>query len=180
MVARAGGKVVFLGGSPKWIAGANIRDARGATAADFTWATVVDQQLPPTPVPGQFPPATAPEPQSVAPEIERVVDAAATRTVKVAAPTGALRVMKRRWRDADVYLLFNEGAKALDTTVTLPGSRGEAQLWDPQTGSTAALPSKEENSSLSVALHFDPYATRVVVVRDGAGAATRRAGRALR
>ena len=107
--AQGGGKVVFLGGTPEWIAGRTIRDARAVTSADFRWATVVDAQLPTTPTPGQFPPSAPPEPQTVAPEILRVIDAAAPPTVRTLTPETALRVMKRRWSDADVYLLFNEG-----------------------------------------------------------------------
>ncbi len=73
--------------------------------------------------------------------------------------------MKRRWQDSDVYLLFNEGAQPLEETVTLSSAPGTAQLWDAQTGTVSALPSKVTNGSLSVALQFAPYATRVVVVR---------------
>ncbi len=48
--AHDGGKVVFVGGTPRWIAGRTIRAARDAPAADFRWATVLDSaQLPPNP-----------------------------------------------------------------------------------------------------------------------------------
>jgi len=73
--------------------------------------------------------------------------------------------MKRRLKDADVYLLFNEGGQPLDTTATLSSASGRAELWDAQTGSVSALPVKTTKGSLSVALHFAPYATRVVIVR---------------
>jgi len=101
----------------------------------------------------------------VAPEILRAIEAAAPATVRTQAPETALRVMKRRLSDADVYLLFNEGAQPLDTTVTLPNARGKAELWDPQTGSVSALPAQATKGSLSIALHFGPDETRVVVVR---------------
>jgi len=162
--AKGGGQVVFLGGSPKWIAGRTIRDARSATPTDFSWATVVDTQLSPTPTPGQFPPAAPPEPQAVPPDILHAIDAAAPTTIRTNTAQSALRAMKRRWSDAEVYLLFNEGAQPLDATVTLSSAPGKAEIWDAQTGTVSALSAKVTKGSLSVALHFAPYATRVVVV----------------
>jgi hypothetical protein len=162
--AKSGGKVIFLGGAPQWIAGRTICNARAVTAADFGWATVVDAQMPATPTPGQFPPTAPPKPQAVALDILQAIEAGVPATVHTGTATNALRVMKRRLSDADVYLLFNEGAQALDTTVTLSSPRGRAELWDAQTGSVSALPAKITKGSLSVALHFAPYATRVVVV----------------
>lgn len=73
--------------------------------------------------------------------------------------------MKRHLTDADVYLLFNESAQPLDTTVTLSTATGKPELWDAQTGSVTPLPAQTTTGPLSAALHFDPYATRVVVVR---------------
>ncbi|HEX4036455.1 MAG TPA: glycosyl hydrolase [Acidobacteriaceae bacterium] len=163
--AEGGGKVVFLGGTPRWIAGRTIRDAREATAADFGWATVIDVQLPPTPTPPQFAPSGPPEPQAIAPEVVKAVEAAAKPAVRTSAPETALQVMKRRWRDADVFLLFNAGGEELNTTVTLSSAAGKAEVWDPQTGSVTALESERRSGSLQVKLEFAPYATRVVVVR---------------
>lgn len=162
--AKGGGKVVFLGGTPRRIAARAIRDARAVTPADFRWATVVDSQLAPTPTPGQFPPKAAPEPQAAAPEILHAIDAAARATVRTSAPETALRVMKRRWSDADVYLLFNEGAQPLDTTATLSSAHGKAELWDAETGSVSALRTQVTKGSPSVTLHFAPYTTHVVIV----------------
>ena len=160
--AHGGGKVVFLGGTPRWIAGQTMRNARTVTAADFRWATVLDSaQLPPTPTPPQFP-GEPPAPQSVPPQIVNAIEAAAHSTVGVSPPDTALRVMKRRWRDADVYLLFNESSQPLDATMALSSASGKTEIWDPQTASmTPIAPSGDE-----VALHLSPHATRVIVVRD--------------
>jgi hypothetical protein len=83
--------------------------------------------------------------------------------------------MKRRWSDADVYLLFNEGAQPLDATLILSSAPGKAELWDAQSGSVSALPLPQVTKDfLAVGLHFEPYATRVVVVRGtSASGATR-------
>jgi len=166
--ARNGGRVVFLGGTPQWIAARTIRDARPTTPADFRWATVVDVQLPAIPTPGQFPPSAPPEPQAIPSAILHAIGTATEATVHVDTPDSALRVMKRRWNDADVYLLFNEGPKSLDTEITLPGARGRAQLWDPQTGDVKALPTKTTDGMLALSLQFGPYATHVVVVQRSA------------
>ena len=63
MFARGGGKVVMIGGAPRWIANRTFRDERAATQGDFSWATVVEAELPPTPTPPAAPPAAPPEPQ---------------------------------------------------------------------------------------------------------------------
>ena len=164
--AQSGGKVIFLGGAPQWIATRTIRNARAVTAADFRWATVVDARLPSTPTPPQFPPSAPPEPQAVPPEILHAIDAAALQTVRTETPQTALRVMKRRWRDADVYLLFNESEQPLDSTVTLSSAPGTAKLWDAQAGSVTALPVHTQSGSPSITLHFAPYETHVVVLSE--------------
>lgn len=76
--------------------------------------------------------------------------------------------MKRRWRDADVYLLFNESAQPLDSTVTLSSTPGTAEFWDAQTGSVVPLPVHTQAGSPSVDLRFAPYETHVVVVHETA------------
>jgi hypothetical protein len=77
----------------------------------------------------------------------------------------ALRVMKRRWKNADVYLFFNEGAQASDHEVTLMGKGRTAEAWDPQTGTVTAMQSKRAGGNLTVQLKLQAYETRVIVVR---------------
>jgi hypothetical protein len=172
--ARGGGKVVFLGGTPQWIAGRTIRDARSVTAADFSWATVLDAQLPATPTPPQFPPSAPPEPLTVPENVLAAVTAAAPPAVRTGSLETALRVMHRRWADAEVYLLFNEGAQTLHQTITLPGMRGRVEQWDPQTASIRVVSAALHHGSLSVPLDMDPYATQVLVVRHSQIAAAQR------
>ena len=163
--ARGGGKVVFIGAAPKWIYGRTIRNAREAAASDSSWATVVNAELPPTPTPPAAPPAEPPEPQNVPPELLAAVTAAVTApTVKMDAADTALRVMKRRWMDADVYLFFNEGAKASEHAVTLMSRGRMAETWDAQTGTVTALKVVEAGGHPVVQLDLQPYETRVVVV----------------
>jgi hypothetical protein len=166
--ARGGGKVLFLGGTPKWISNRTIKDASPATSADFGWATVVSAELPPTPTPPAYPPTTPLLPQVVPAEILAALQAAVV--VPVVMPetaTTSLRVMKRRWKDADVYLFFNESADAWDHGVWLITKGTSAESWDPQTGAIAPLQTlrKEAGKGMGVALPLQPYETRVIVVR---------------
>jgi hypothetical protein len=164
--AQGGGQVVFLGGAPKLIAGQTMRDARPATAMDFSWATVVDAQLPPTPTPPMEPPATPPAPQTAPSEVLAAVNAAVIAPiVRLDSTDTALRVMKRRWKNADVYLFFNEGAQASDHTVTLISKGHIAEAWDPQAATVTALQSTRAGKSLTVQLKLAAYETRVIVVR---------------
>jgi hypothetical protein len=164
--SQGGGKVVFLGGTPTLIAGQTMRDAKPATATEFTWATVVNAQLPPTPTPPMEPPAAPPAPQVVPEEILAAVSAAVIApSVRLDSADTALRVMRRRWKDADVYLFFNEGAQASNHTVTLIGKGRIAEAWDPQTATVTPLQSTRAGSSLTVQLKLAAYETRVIVVR---------------
>jgi hypothetical protein len=143
-----------------------MRNAVPAKAADFSWAAVVDAQLPPTPTPPMEPPAAPPAPQTVPSEVLAAVNAAVIApVVRLEAPDTALRVMRRRWKDADVYLFFNEGAQASDHKVTLMSKGHITETWDPQTGTVTPLHSTHTGKSLTVQLKLAAYETRVIVVR---------------
>jgi hypothetical protein len=164
--AHGGGKVLFLGGTPKLISDRTIRNSAMATPADFSWATVADPPLPPTPTPPATPPAMPPQPQVVPFEVLAALNTAVVAPiVKPETPTTSLRVMKRRWKDADVYLFLNESADMWDHGVFLMSKGNTAETWDPQTGTIAPLQSKRVGGSLAVALPLQPYETRVIVVR---------------
>ena len=164
--AQGGGKVLFIAGTPKWIAARTMRYAKAATPADFSWAKVVDAQLPATPTPPEFPSTVALQPQSVPDEILEALRAAVPEaTVSIDAADPALRVMKRHWRDADVYLLFNEGSQANEHDVTLGSTGSTVQSWDGQTAAIEPVAFTRKSGALTVHLKMDPYATRVLVVR---------------
>jgi len=164
--AKGGGKVVFLGGAPKWIAAQTMRNATPAAAGSFLWATVVDAQLPPTPTPPMAPPAAPPAPMAVPGEILAAINSAVIAPViRLDSPDTALRVMKRRWKDADVYLFFNEGDRTSDHAVTLMSKGRIAEAWDAQTGSVTLLQNKHTGGNPVVQLKLAAYETRVIVVR---------------
>lgn len=164
--AQGGGKVLFLGGTPKWIAGRTMRDAQAATAADFAWATVADAQLPPTPTPPQFAPAAPPEPQAVPAAIATALHSVVPApTVRLDTSDPSLKVMSRRLKDADVYLFFNEGSQPCDHAVTLASHGRTVQAWDPQTAAIARVPFTRKGREVALHLKLQPYETRVIVVR---------------
>jgi hypothetical protein len=164
--AQGGGKVLFLGSTPQLIADQSIRDARPATAADFTWATTVNVQLPPTPTPPAYPPTAPPDPQSVPTDVlAALTSAVPAPQLKLDSPDSALRVMTRHWKDADVYLFFNEGAAASSHAIQLTTQRHKAETWDPQTASITPIKGEHQSGSLTIHVELQPYQTQVVVVR---------------
>ncbi len=165
--ATSGGQVLFLGCTPSLISGRIILHARAATSADFSWASVeISSQLPPTPTPPASPPPAAPAPQIVPPAILQAVNAAVpVRDIALDAPDTALRYMRRRLKDADVYLFFNEGAAASSHVVTLMSEGKKAEIWDPQTGAVTELASTGGKGALHVQMPLKPYEARLIVVR---------------
>jgi hypothetical protein len=164
--AHGGGKVLFLGGAPTLISDRTIRNSAMAAPADFSWATVVNVGLSSTPTPPATPPAMPPQPQVIPFEVLAALNAAVVApAIKPETPTTSLRVMKRRWKDADVYLFFNESADMWDHGVFLMSNGNTAETWDPQTGIIAPLQSKRVGGSLAVGLPLQPFQTRAIVVR---------------
>jgi hypothetical protein len=164
--ANGGHHVLFLGRTPSLISGKTVLDARAATAADFAWASVVAGELPATPTPPAQPPASPPAAQVVPEAIVLAVNAAVpSPDVVLDKPDTALRMMRRRLKDADVYLFFNEGAEASSHMLTLRSSGQRAELWDPQTGKTQHAEAASAKGAVKIQLELKPYETSVVVVR---------------
>ncbi len=163
--AGGGGKVLFLGGTPKLIYERAIRDASEVTAADFAWATIASGALLETPTPPAQPPAAPPQPQVIPAGMLKAVSAAVATPIRLDVPDTAIRVMRRRLQDADVYLFFNEGPNSSQHSVQLM-SKGKAELWDAQTGEISALTAKPSNGGLTFPLKLKPYEAQVIVVRE--------------
>ncbi len=159
-----GGKVLFLGGTPRLISGRTYKDARQCRRAEFVWADVATGELPATPTPPAEPPLEPPAPLQIpAGMLEAVYRAVGNPTVALDTPDTDLRVMKRRWKDADVYLFFNEGPKATSHRITLQ-SRGKAESWNPQTAAITELAAKSTSGALTFGLPLRPYESHIVVV----------------
>jgi hypothetical protein len=164
--ASGGGRVLFLGRTPSLISGRTILDARTTTSADFSWASAVPGELPPTPTPPAQPPTVPPSAQVVPDAIAQAVRAAVpSPDVALDKPDNALRIMHRRLKDADVYLLFNEGPDDSTHTLTLRGDGKRVERWDPQTGSISQVNSKPSKGAVEIQIKLKPYETEVLVTR---------------
>jgi hypothetical protein len=165
--ASTGGHVVFLGETPSLIAGKTILEARAATPQDFAWATVeTSAQLPPTPTPPAQPPAAPPAPQVVPPAIlKAVVQSLGPLDVALDTPDPALKVMKRRLKDSDVYLFFNEGPTASTHAITFRNDGQLVEQWNPESGKVSAVLSTRAEGSLTVPLKLAPYQTTILMLR---------------
>jgi hypothetical protein len=165
--ATGGGHVLFLGRTPSLISGRTILDARAATPADFTWASIeTSAQLPPTPTPPAQPPTSPPAPQVIPPTILKAVMTAVGATdITVDGPDPALKIMKRRLKDSVVYFLFNEGAAPETHAVTFHTDAQMIETWDPETGNVSSTVSTRGEGTMTVQLDMKPYATTVLMVR---------------
>ena len=79
-------------------------------------------------------------------------------------PDTSLRVMTRRFKDADVYFFFNESARPFSHTVTLATSGRKAESWNAQTGTISPLNATGAAGALNLNIELKPYETRLVIV----------------
>jgi hypothetical protein len=164
--ASGGGHVLFIGRTPSLISGRTILDARAATAADFSWASVVAGELALTPTPPAQPPASPPTALIVPNAIAQAVSAAVPlRDVTLDKSDTALRYIRRRLKDADVYLFFNEGPEASTHVLTLRCEGKKAEIWDAQTGKIMPVNATGMKGVVKVGLELKPYDTAILVVR---------------
>jgi hypothetical protein len=165
--AAGGGKVVLIGAPPARIGTKTSLNARAAQSSEFSWAAVVDVDLPKVPTPPAQPPTAAPEPM-VVPEAawNAVAHDLPTSALRLAPPSTAVRVMARRLKDATVLLVFNEAAQEFDGELTVAaGKTSHVEAWDAQTATIAPLNSARSAAGRSVHLRLAPYAAQVLVVR---------------
>jgi hypothetical protein len=79
-------------------------------------------------------------------------------------PCSNLKVIHKRWQDADLYFLFNEIKEPLKRTITLTG-KGAVQQWVTQTGRTKTVPAVVvSESKIQLKLEFEPYEAKLLVI----------------
>jgi len=149
------------------VAGQTILDARAATPADFSFATVeTSAQLPPTPTPPAQAPTAPPGPQIVPADIETALATVIpTRDVILDAPDTALKVNTRRLKDASVFFFFNEGAQPSAHSVTIRADGRKVEAWDPATGTVSTVAATPSKGSVTVKLDLKPYETKLITVQ---------------
>ena len=138
---KAGGKVIFVGKTPRLVLDKTFLDAK--EAPDLSFATVVETT-------GDI--------------TTRVVDALPAPDVKLDAEFPRLTYTHRVWRDGDMYFFFNESDRTESRIASLAG-RGQAQSWDMATGEIHPMSdSSVEGNVVRVPLTFGPYEAKVIVV----------------
>jgi len=76
----------------------------------------------------------------------------------------AIKYTHRRWRDAELYMFFNESHEKQTRKATLAGS-GQLQLWDPTSGRIEPLAdASSENGFVHLTLELEPYQTIFIVI----------------
>jgi hypothetical protein len=147
---KAGGKVIFVGRTPKLVVDKTFLNAKDTP--DLSFATLIEPS-------GDI---TA-----------RVIAALPKPDVKLDAAFPRLTYTHRSWRDADLYFFFNESNQEQSRTATVAG-RGQAQVWDLGTGTIHPMAAATaQGDSVRFPLVLGPYETKVVVVGPlpgGAGA----------
>jgi hypothetical protein len=138
---KAGGKVIFVGKTPKLVVDKTFLNAKDVP--DLSFATLIEPA-------GDI---TA-----------RVIAALPKPDVKLDSPWQRLTYTHRSWSDAGMYFFFNESNQAESRTATIAG-RGQAQVWDLGTGEIHAMAAAAaEGDSVRFPLVLGPYEAKVVVV----------------
>ena len=138
---KAGGKVIFVGKTPKLQVDRTFLNAKDAP--DVSFATLIE-------------PAGDITPQ--------VMAALPKPDVKLDAEFPRLTYQHRSWRDAEMYFFFNESNKEESRMATIAG-RGQAQVWDLGTGEIHPISGAiAVGDSVRVPLVLQPYEAKVIVV----------------
>jgi hypothetical protein len=140
---KAGGKVIFVGRTPKLVLDKSFLSAAKDAAPDLSFATLVEPSGDITPL---------------------VIAALPKADVALDSPWQRLTYTHRSWRDGELYYFFNESNKEESRTATIAG-RGQAQVWDLNTGEIHAISgAAAAGDSVRFPLVLGPYEAKVVVV----------------
>lgn len=138
--AAAGGTVAFAGRLPSIVYDTTFRDA--ARPGSLAWALREPS--------GNLTPA--------------ILDALPRPDAVLSRSCPDVRCLHRKWKDADLYFLFNEADAALSVRAELEG-RGPAERWDADSGRIAAMPSDPvEEGRVAIGLDLEPHGTAFVVL----------------
>jgi hypothetical protein len=131
--AKAGGKVIFVGATPTLAVEKTFLHAM--PPGDLSWAL-----------------------HEPAGEVtERVLTALPASDVAFEQPNSAVKVMRRTWRDAEVYFFFNESDQAQGCTASVVG-RGVARQWDGYSGKMSDVAGRSASGNrTTLQLEFEPH-----------------------
>ena len=136
-----GGKLIFVGKTPKLALGKTFLDAK--EVPDLSFATLIEPS-------GDI--------------TSRVIAALPKPDVVLDSPLARLTYTHRTWRDGDLYFFFNESNQLQVRTATVAG-HGQAQVWDLGTGTIHAMADVTAvGDGVRFPLVLGPYEAKVVVV----------------
>ena len=139
--AKSGGKVIFVGKTPRLILDRTFMDAKDVP--DLSFATLIEPS-------GEITP--------------QVLAALPSPDVKLDAEFPRLTYTHRAWSDGDMYYFFNESDKPESRVATIAG-HGKAQAWDLGSGEIHPLADATyEGDAVRIPLTFGPYEAKVIVV----------------
>ncbi len=142
--AKAGGKVIFMGGPPRLVMDRNFLTA--TAPGEVGWAV------------------TEPSAEITA----EVLATLPAPDVALDQPVSALKYNHRHLKNGEVYYLFNEGDAPLSLKATLAnnGTARKAESWDARTGTIAPIPSVVFASGQTILpLELAPWETKLVVLQ---------------
>jgi len=138
--ADKGGSVIFVGRTPSIVVEKTFLNVSGSPALD--WAIIEPS--------GQV--------------TDRVIKSLPKSDVILEQTCPAIKYTHRRWRDAELYMFFNESREKQTRKATLSGS-GRVKVWYPATGDIKPLTgASSENGVASLTLELVPYGTKFIVI----------------
>lgn len=78
-------------------------------------------------------------------------------------PCEFIKYTHRKWKDADLYFIFNEGDESQEFGVTLSG-KGDVQHWDATNSQIIDIHYEVKDKNVVTSLKLDPWETKFVVV----------------
>ena len=133
--ASLGGKVIFTGDKPSLFVERTFRNA--GSSYDFGKAFL---------------------------ENKNISQVLAQPDFKLEQPSDSIKYNHRKFTDGDLYFIFNEGDKAIESNLTLSG-KGKAKRWDAVTGEIEEIEqAKNTGQSVKVPLNIAPWETQIIVI----------------
>ena len=76
-----------------------------------------------------------------------------------------IKYLHRKWKDADLFFIFNEG-KQMQTFDAVLISSGKTEIWDPFTGAITPLKEvSQDKGKLKVVITLDAWETKFLIIR---------------
>jgi hypothetical protein len=129
--ASSGGKVIFAGELPYLNVGKNFMEAKNP--GDLPWAL-----------------------HEASGKITDRIFELLPSDIKIGKPLPQVKYLHRKWKDADLYFIFNESKESLSFDIEF-SKKGKKQIWDATTG--------EISSFKGSGLILGPWETKFVIIK---------------